>query len=235
MILLPVIICPILTFLSTQTIPPFHALTSIILPALLLAEKYNTCKCYVHPSLPWSVFPSDALDCTAINTWQDTLANEISYSDISFLGSDSSGLGYFCRTIYLILMLSDSTKTYFTADGHEINIPQNYMDALDSLNFLDNKFLLTLNGADGKTYFTLLDLADGSTFDPVLIPDSPQVVAQNGSVLAICSLSKSFRIYSVENGTELDTFDISDTDTTAFGTFSLVVTILLFTATTTRQ
>ena len=72
--------------------------------------------------------------------------------------------------------------------------------------------MLTLNGADGKTYFTLLDLADGSTFDPVLIPDSPRVVAQNGSVLAICSLSKSFRIYSVENGTELDAFDIPGTD-----------------------
>ncbi|MGB5001985.1 MAG: hypothetical protein WBO61_04045, partial [Gemmiger qucibialis] len=40
----------------------------------------------------------------------------------------------------------------------------------------------------------------------------PQVVAQNGSVLAICSPGKSFRIYSVENGTELDTFDISESD-----------------------
>lgn len=162
--------------------------------------------------LPWSAFPSDALDCTAINTWQDTLANEVSNSKISFLGSDSSGLGYFCRTIYPDMMLRDSTKTYFTAAGDEIDIPQNYMDALESVNLLDNKFLLTLKGADGKTYFTLLDLADGSTFAPVLIPDSPQVVAQNGSVLAICSPGKSFRIYSVENGTELDTFDISESD-----------------------
>lgn len=177
----------------------------------ILGGKYITSNATcVH--LPWSVFPSDALDCTAINTWQDTLANEISYSDISFLGSDSSGLGYFCRTIYPDMMLRDSTKTYFTAAGDEIDIPQNYMDALESVNLLDNKFLLTLKGADGKTYFTLLDLADGSTFAPVLIPDSPQVVAQNGSVLAICSPGKSFRIYSVENGTELDTFDISESD-----------------------
>ena len=162
--------------------------------------------------LPWETFPSDTFDCTAIDTWQASV-NEIPLSGISFLGSSSSGLGYFGLYNYLEnSYISDIVRTYFTADGQEISIPQNYMDAFDFLEFLDNKFLLTLNGADGKTYFTLLDLADGSTFDPVLIPDSPRVVAQNGSVLAICSLSKSFRIYSVENGTELDAFDIPGTD-----------------------
>lgn len=162
--------------------------------------------------LPWETFPSDTFDCTAIDTWQASV-NEIPLSGISFLGSSSSGLGYFGLYNYLEnSYTSDIVRTYFTADGKEISIPQNYMDALGSTQLLDNKFLLTLNGADGKTYFTLLDLADGSTFDPVLIPDSPRVVAQNGSVLAICSLSKSFRIYSVENGTELDAFDIPGTD-----------------------
>ena len=112
--------------------------------------------------------------------------NEIPLSGISFLGSSSSGLGYFGLYNYLEnSYISDIVRTYFTADGQEISIPQNYMDAFDFLEFLDNKFLLTLNGADGKTYFTLLDLADGSTFDPVLIPDSPRVVAQNLSLIHI--------------------------------------------------
>lgn len=162
--------------------------------------------------LPWSTFPSDALDCTAINTWQDTLINEVPYSFISFLGSDSSGLGYFFRNIYLSTTSLDSIRTFFTADGDEINIPQNYMDALKSVDLLDNDFLLTLKGADGNTYFTLMNIADGSTFDPVFIPDSPDYAVQNGSVLALYSIGNFFQLYNVENGTELDTFDISESD-----------------------
>ncbi len=148
----------------------------------------------------WSVFPSDALDCTAINTWQDTLANEISYSDISFLGSDSSGLGYFCRTIYSDLRLCDSTKTFFTADGNEINIPENYLDALNSLIPLDNKLLLTLNGADGNTYCTLLNPADGSALDPFFVPDSPYGNSRkNDSILAL-GFCDSVGIYNIDTG-----------------------------------
>lgn len=161
--------------------------------------------------LPWETFPSDTFDCATINAWQDSV-NEIPLSHISFLGSSSSGLGYFCRLNYLEnSYTSDIVRTYFTADGQEISIPQNYMDALSSTQLLDNKFLLTLNGADGETYFTLLDLANGSTFDPVHIPDSPDIAAHNGSVLAL-GRTNSFRLYNVENGTELDAFDIPGTD-----------------------
>lgn len=159
--------------------------------------------------LPWSVFPSDALDCTAINTWQDTLANEISDSDISFLGSDSSGLGYFCRTIYSDLMLRDSTKTFFTADGNEINIPENYLDALNSLIPLDNKLLLTLNGADGNTYCTLLNPADGSALDPFFVPDSPYGNSQNDSILAL-GFCDSVGIYNIDTGEKQNEISIPD-------------------------
>jgi len=176
--------------------------------------------------LPWSAFPSDALDCTAINTWQDTLANEVSNSKISFLGSDSSGLGYFCRTIYPDMMLRDSTKTYFTAAGDEIDIPQNYMDALESVNLLDNKFLLTLKGADGKTYFTLLDLADGSTFAPVLHKLSHKTVLYLQSVLP-ANLSGFTALKTERNWIHLISLNRTATE---LMTFSLVVTILSFAA-----
>ncbi len=231
MILTLVIICPFLSFLIYKTM----VLTFLVL------TLYNS-SCFIvggrafNPAsestylLPWSAFPSDALDCTAINTWQDTLANEVSNSKISFLGSDSSGLGYFCRTIYPDMMLRDSTKTYFTAAGDEIDIPQNYMDALESVNLLDNIIFAYLKGADGKTYFTLwiLPMAVHSLLSlfRILHKLSHKTVLYLQSVLR-ANLSGFTALKTERNWIHLISLNRTATE---LMTFSLVVTILSFAA-----
>ena len=156
--------------------------------------------------MPWETFPENLTDFSVITDIQSALLPRdlYAYSNFGLIGTDDNGTGYFLRTSYVANQttntIESTTYTFFAEDGHEIAIPQNYLDAYDSKCLLvGNNFLLALSGSDGKDYAALVSPTDGSATEPFLVADSIFCAALQDSLLAI-GYRDSICLYNTENG-----------------------------------
>ena len=166
--------------------------------------------------VPLETFPENLFDFSAITDMQSSVLPRDSYSYTSFylIGTDNNGTGYFyrrCETINQATHTVESTSyTFFADDGHEISIPQNYLDAYKKCLIVGDKLLLSLSGADGNSYAALVSPSDGSATDPFLVPDSFSCAALQDSTLAI-GYRGSICLYNAENGQKQSEFVLDGT------------------------
>ena len=200
-------------FSDWETFKPYNSTTFI------RGGRFTNHRTYTALSSPFETLPSDVLDLTSVNDILNDMDNEASiYSHFGYKATDSNGIGYFARTSYE----SDDTPnpptyTFFSIDGHQIDIPQDYMDRYNGSYILNDKFLLLLKGSDGNKYGSFINLSsDSSTTtpsDPFLMPKSPEHAVLSGSVLATSNMG-SIYLYNTETGEILDSLEFTDFEVT---------------------
>lgn len=166
-------------------------------------------------SSSFETIPSDMLDLTSVNDILNDMDNETSiYSHFGYKATDSNGIGYFAKTSYESDNTPNSpTYTFFSIDGYQIDIPQDYMDRYNGSYILNDKFLLLLKGSDGNNYGSFFNLSSDSSStspsDPFLMPKSPEHAVLSGSVLATSNMGFIY-LYNTETGEVLDSLEFTD-------------------------
>ena len=149
----------------------------------------------------WTIMSSVnySIDLSAINSMQDSF-NIADGIGIYYIGSDARGNGYFRKSE---LIGNTFKETYFSFDGRELPIPQNYSDSLSGAPLIVGyNMLLPLQGADGKSYIALFNPEDGSSSEPILVGQSAYAFTFKDSTLVI-GHKDSLCLYNTENGQQI--------------------------------